>query len=78
MLQECEKTRKSLKKYCSTDCERKQHGVKSPCKSHDVGMKRVVQCLEENPYDCTCCLKFGESYFCLCPPSLYMDNEPEN
>ena len=42
------------------------------CKARDIGMQSYLECLEENPRDCTFSLGYADSYYCKCPLRRYI------
>ena len=42
------------------------------CKAKDIGYDNFIECLEENPDECSFALSFGHGYICKCPLRIYI------
>jgi len=47
-------------------------GLKSLCKSKDIGMEHFLECLEKSPKSCVFAVPFGGGHFCHCPLRVYI------
>jgi hypothetical protein len=48
-------------------------GFEGLCKAKDFGLETYLECLEENPGNCSFALSFGYSYFfCECPLRVFL------
>jgi len=45
------------------------------CRAEDIGLESFILCLTKNPKECTCSFSFGGSYFCNCPPRVYISKK---
>jgi hypothetical protein len=52
-----------LIKDCPPGCKCHPRGIQDFCKARDIGMESFVECLEEEPFDCS----YGHSMFCSFP-----------
>ena len=54
------------KSTCPSDC--KCYNIKPDqiCKARTMGVNNLLECLEDEPDDCTFSITFGGSYFCKC------------
>jgi hypothetical protein len=57
---------------CPPGSKCRDQGVDSLCKAKDVGLQSFVECLEENPLECSFSLAFGDVHYCLCRPRTYI------
>jgi hypothetical protein len=62
---------------CPKDFKCYKSGFKNLCKADDIGLKSLIVCLEEKPYECNFSRLFGDSYFCECPLRKYIVKELE-
>ncbi len=47
-------------------------GFEVLCKAKDVGSESFLECLEEDPSDCTFSISFVNTYLCKCPLRIYI------
>jgi hypothetical protein len=47
-------------------------GLQVLCKARDVGLQSLVECLEENAYQCPFSLSLSGLNFCKCPIRVYI------
>jgi hypothetical protein len=45
---------------------------KNLCNAKDLGISQFLECLEENPTECSFSISFGNSYLCECPLRIYI------
>ncbi len=61
---------------CPSDFMCYKQGSEDPCQAKDVGLPSFVECLGNNPEECTsgCLFRFpiGPSAFCHCPLRVYI------
>lgn len=62
-------------KKCPKDFECYRSGFENLCKAKDIGLKGVVECLEEDPHKCKFSICFGYSWFCSCAIRVYAAKE---
>ena len=62
---------------CPKDFRCAQSGFERLCKARDIGLKSLLDCLEENPATCKFALSFGYGYFCQCPIRVYLAKKTE-
>lgn len=44
-----------------------RRGFKNMCRAKDFGIERILECLEEDPGDCSFSYPYGHLFFCKCP-----------
>lgn len=49
-----------------------KNGLEHLCKAEDFGLEKYLDCLEENPTECTFALSFGKGYLCQCSLRIYI------
>jgi len=42
------------------------------CKARDIHLSDYVECLEDNPADCTLSISFGYSHYCHCALRVHL------
>ena len=47
-------------------------GLEKLCKAQDVGLEEFLECLEENPLECTFSVHYGAVFYCRCPLRVYI------
>jgi hypothetical protein len=47
-------------------------GFRNLCKAKEFGIESVLECLEENPFDCSFAHAYGHLYFCKCPMRAFI------
>jgi len=57
---------------CPKDFKCYKERFEDLCKAKDIGLRSFLECLEENPYECSFSVSFGRSYFCQCPLRVYI------
>ncbi|MFC2027965.1 hypothetical protein ACFLU3_04695, partial [Chloroflexota bacterium] len=64
------------KMSCPQNYKCTDEGFEKLCKAKDMkGVKRFIECLEDNPKDCTFTRSFGHSCLCKCPLRVCLSKE---
>lgn len=62
---EIEKIMKGMQCPDNFSCYRK--GFENLCRAKDFGIETILECLEEDPGECTFSYSYGHLHFCKCP-----------
>ncbi len=54
------------KSTCPIGCRCYKVDPELICRARSTGLDNLLECLEDNPGDCTFSMSFGGSYFCKC------------
>ena len=57
---------------CPHDFRCYKSGFEKLCKVRDFGIENYLECLEEDPRDCTFVMVIGRLYVCKCPLRYYL------
>ena len=57
---------------CPKDFKCYRSGFEKLCRARDTGIESYLECLEQNPSDCTFAVAFGSSFYCKCPIRVYL------
>jgi hypothetical protein len=57
---------------CPRDFKCYESRLEDLCKVKDIGLESFLECLEENPLECTFAFSFGYSHLCKCPLRVYI------
>ena len=57
---------------CSKGFKCIEFGFENLCKAKDIGLNYYLECIEDNPTECSSAYAIGNSYFCLCPLRLHL------
>lgn len=57
---------------CPKDFKCCTEGLENLCKARDIGIQLYLECLEQNPFECTFSVHFGRKYYCECPLRVYI------
>ena len=57
---------------CPKDFKCYKSGLDDLCKAQDVGLEEFLECLEENPLECTFSVHYGAVFYCRCPLRVYI------
>ena len=60
---------------CPESFKCSESGFETLCKAKDRGVKRHLDCLEDDHSRCTFALSFGDGYFCKCPLRVFLSKE---
>lgn len=60
---------------CPKDFKCCESAFQQLCKAKDIGMESFLECLEDNPLNCTFSLSYADSYYCRCPLRVYLAKE---
>jgi len=52
---------------CPEDFSCYRTGFKDVCRAKDFGIEAILECLEEDPEECSFSYSYGHLYFCKCP-----------
>jgi hypothetical protein len=72
-MQEIEKAINGLK--LREDCKWFKRGFGFSCKAKDVGLDSFVECLEKDSCRCPFSVSYAYSFYCSCPPRVYIARE---
>jgi hypothetical protein len=64
-----------LMEYDPEGCKCHESGIERLCKAKDLGLELFVECLEENPSECTSSFTLEDSHYCYCPLRVYIVNK---
>ena len=54
------------KSSCPNGCKCYRIQPKEMCKARSMGINNLLECLEDEPGECSFSMAFGGSYFCKC------------
>jgi hypothetical protein len=57
---------------CPKDFKCAEGGFETLCKAKDVGLKRHLVCLDDDPEACLFAMPMDDTYFCQCPLRVYI------
>ena len=57
---------------CPKDFKCADSGFEQLCKARDLGLNNGLDCLEDNPEDCSFALPFDRHFLCQCPLRFYI------
>jgi len=58
--------------HCPKDFTCVDLGSGDLCRAMDIGMKKCVQCLDDNFSNCTFSVSFKDIHYCTCPLRVYL------
>jgi hypothetical protein len=58
--------------YCPKLLQCYYTGLKALCKARDIGLKSLVECLEEESNKCSFSLSLSGLHICKCPVRVYI------
>ncbi len=57
---------------CPKNFKCAEYGFKHLCRAQDIGFEEYLDCLEDQPSECSFALHFGDGYMCQCPLRAYL------
>ena len=57
---------------CAKNFKCAENGFEHLCRAKDFGLETYLECLEEDPWECSFALSFGYGYLCQCPLRVYL------
>jgi hypothetical protein len=49
-----------------------ESGLEDLCHAKDFGIENYIDCLDENPSECSFVISFGDGYLCRCPLRVFI------